>query len=149
MNFGLIIYIKDGRMFVDKSFDDIIRHWSLKFINQKLESYYKNLQNEEYLKRFSPLYLILGSLIIVQSLATYLGFDFLDSGKVEQGFGMLISVLIGVSGVLLEIVVNSFSKLQILRSVPLGILVFAGSAIGNCLVEKTPVVRPGFVLFLT
>ena len=136
-------------MFINKPFDELIKPWSLRFDSEKIESHYQSHLHEEYMKRFWHLYLILASCGGIASIASILGFTLLDSGDTYHGWGMLTFNMLIIIAIPLELLVNLCKKLQKFRTIPLGILIFIGSAVGNCTLEKTATIRPGFVLFLT
>eukprot|EP01022_Parablepharisma_sp_SALTPOND_P015141 TRINITY_DN2114_c0_g1_i1.p1 TRINITY_DN2114_c0_g1~~TRINITY_DN2114_c0_g1_i1.p1 ORF type:complete len:720 (+),score=53.20 TRINITY_DN2114_c0_g1_i1:154-2313(+) len=131
-------------MFRNPSFGDLTHSWTLRFKNNNLEADYKALKDEDYLHKFSPFYWIILSVAIITGTISYMTYVAFSEGLYDEAWGTLISALLLFGGIILELIVNFWKKLRIIRTAPLGLCVFFATAVGNCLVEETPVVRLGY-----
>ncbi len=134
-------------MFTNPTFANLINPHTLKFKITKPELHYRSSREEEYQRRFSPFYLILGSIVIMLCTTSYLTYRYYDNDQLEEGQGAVIATTIIFAGVILEFSISFFPKLRKIRTVPLGLCIFFGTAVLNCFIETSPVLRPGFVFF--
>ena len=131
-------------MFASEPFESLIRPWTLHFLNPKLERYYQDFKQKEYVQQYTLVYLVFGSLLTSIGLSSYLAVNYFINGYEFKGYGMLASLLLVVAGICLELIVNLCTKLQKGRTVILGILVFVASAVRNSIIERLPTFRPGY-----
>ena len=130
-------------MFTSHSFDKVVQPWMLKFKNKQLENHYQNFLHEDYLQRFRYLYVIVFIDLFIMVSGAVLGSTFAAAGRKKDGWGLMGGSLLLLIGLLFELLVNFWPKLQKCRTLPLGLSILIVCSIFNSLFEPLPAVRPG------
>ncbi len=129
-------------MFTNPSFDDLISPRTLVFRNHKLEKYYRDSQHSGYLHQFPRLYLVLLPIAISAFSNSYITYTFFAAKQYKQAWPGLVANGLFIFGLIIELLLDLSKKLQVIKTVPLGLCVFFGSAWVNCAANPIPAMRP-------
>ncbi len=133
-------------MFSIPPFESLISGYTLRFSSAGLESYYRRIVESEnnYLRSFSPFYMILIATMIMTSDTSYQLWYYYSLGNMEVFSQLLEATLLFTAAAILELLVNIFKRTRFLRSAPYCVLAFAACVLGTT-PAQTPSLRPGYI----
>ena len=106
-------------MLINQAFEDFITPWSLSFKKPKLEALYQDSLNNDYLRRFSPFYAVLISVMAISFTTLCLLRCSLNSEGSTEVITIIAYSAVNILSVILELAVNFYVKLKRLRTIPL------------------------------
>ena len=130
-------------MFVNTSLETLIHPVTLKFKDPKIEQHYRDFQNADFLRDYKCFYWIIASVTIIMLLTCYVTYTMREAGMKREALGSMLGSIMLLVGIMLELLVNAYERLHVIKSVPLVAFIFAACIIVNSALQLTPNLRPG------
>ncbi len=134
-------------MFTNPVFENLIHPVKLTFTNPKLEAFYQNSISYEYLKRFSPFYMVLLSLAMMSFISLIPVPDKLVNAKTREAWATIICDIIHMTAIASEFTVSVCRSTRRFRAIPFVLLTLIAAAVVNSLKLNLPAARPGYPAF--
>ena len=124
-------------------FQEVISCLTLRFKLSHLEEEYKKTFANYYSSIQLIFYFIMGIIVIFDITISWQAYTYHKNNSEFGYYGQMVTIFLMTFAVILEILINIFHNLQIIRGIPFGILICFVCTIGNVTTEPTPTSRPG------
>ena len=124
-------------------FQEVISYSTLRFRLSHLEKEYKKTFANYYLSMQLLFYFIMIIIALFDITISCQAYIYYINDSKFAYYGQIVTIIFMTLSIILEILINAFDNLQLIRGIPFGILICSVCTVGNVTMESTPTSRPG------